>query len=314
MRDNKLAIILPCYNEEEIINHSIEQLILLLNSMINDNLISKDSKIVFVDDGSKDKTKEIISNHCKNNNHIALIELSRNFGQQYAILAGLNSTDADMYVTMDSDLQDDCNMVIEMVKKYQQGYEIIYGCRKKRETDSFFKKTTAFLFYKFMNLININIRQNHSEFRLMSKTAVNMLKGYREKTIFLRGIVQNLGLKSTDVYYDGRERQAGKTKYSFFSLLELAWCAITSFSIFPLRLITFIGAMTSLLSGFVMIYAIVSYIKHYSIPGWTSMMITTAFFSGIIIMSLGIIGEYLGKVLIEVKDRPLYQIEKSTNL
>lgn len=314
MGNNKLAIILPCYNEEDIINYSIEQLILLIKIMIDDSLISHNSKIVFVNDGSKDKTKEIILDHCRNNSHIALINLSRNFGQQYAILAGLNSVDADMYVTIDADLQDDCNMIIEMVKKYRQGYEIVYGCRKKRTTDSFFKKTTAFLFYKFMNLININIRQNHSEFRLMSKTAVNLLKSYKEKTIFLRGIVQNLGLKTCDVYYDGLERLAGETKYSFLSLIELAWCAITSFSIFPLRLITFIGALTSVLSGFVMTYAIVSYIKHYSIPGWTSIMMVVAFFSGIIIMSLGIIGEYLSKVLIEVKDRPLYQIEKTVNL
>ena len=314
MRNNKLAIIAPCYNEEEIISYSIEKLTLLLKKMTDDNLISPESKIVFVDDGSKDKTREIITKCCEENKNIALISLSHNFGQQHAILAGLNLVDADMYVTIDADLQDDHMMIIEMIKKYEEGNEIVSGCRKKRDTDSFFKKNTAFLFYKFMNLIGIGIRQNHSEFRLMSKKAVELLKDYKERTIFLRGIVQNLGLKSCDVYYDGLERQAGKTKYSLFILLELAWTAITSFSIFPLRLITSIGLLTSLFSVLVMVYALISYVKHYSVSGWTSLIMVIAFFNGIIIMSLGIIGEYLGKVLTEVKGRPLYQIGKTINL
>lgn len=313
MKNNKLVIIAPCYNEEEIIEYSVEQLLLVLNIMIDDGLVSQNSKICFVNDGSSDKTKEIIENHCKNNK-IALIDLSKNCGQQCAILAGLNSVDADMYVTIDADLQDDPMLIIEMVKKYFEGYDIVYGCRKRRETDSFFKKNTALLFYKFMNIIGINIRQNHSEFRLLSKFTVEKLKEYKEKTIFLRGIVQNIGLKSCNIYYDGLERLAGKTKYSFLKLLELAWSAITSFSLLPLRLITVVGLMTSFLSLLVIIYAVVSYVKHYSIPGWTSIIMTVAFFSGIIIMSLGIIGEYLSKVLIEVKNRPLYQISGTINL
>lgn len=313
MRNNKLVIIAPSYNEEEIIEYSIEQLLLVLNIMIDDGLIAHNSKICFVNDGSTDKTKEIIESHCEDSK-IALINLSRNCGQQNAILAGLNSVDADIYVTIDVDLQDDPMLIIEMVKKYFEGYDIVYGCRKKRETDSFFKKNTALLFYKFMNLIGINIRQNHSEFRLLSKFSVEKLKEYKEKTIFLRGIVQNIGLKSCNLYYDGLDRLAGKTKYSFLKLLELAWCAITSFSLLPLRLITVVGLFTSLLSLLVIIYAIISYVKHYSIPGWTSIIMTVAFFSGIIIMSLGIIGEYLSKVLIEVKNRPLYQISDTVNL
>lgn len=313
MKNNKLVIIAPCYNEEEILEYSIEQLLLVLNIMIDDGLISYDSKICFVNDGSSDRTKEIIENHCKNRK-ITLIDLSRNYGQQSAILAGLNSVDADIYVTIDADLQDDPLLIIDMVKKYFEGYDIIYGCRKKRETDSFFKKNTALMFYKLMNLIGINIRQNHSEFRLMDRLAVDKLKEYKEKTIFLRGIIQNIGLKSCNLYYDGLERLAGKTKYSFCKLLELAWCAITSFSLLPLRMITVIGVLTSFISLLVMVYALVSYVKHYSIPGWTSIIMTIAFFSGIIIMALGIIGEYLSKVLIEVKDRPLYQIKQTVNL
>lgn len=313
MKNNRLAIIAPCYNEEAIIEYSIEELLLVLNIMIDDGLISNNSQICFVNDGSSDKTKEIIETHC-NNNNVALINLSKNCGQQAAILAGLNTVEADMYVTIDADLQDNPMIIIEMVKKYFEGNEIVFGCRKKRETDSFFKKNTALMFYKFMNLIGINIRQNHSEFRLMSHLAVEKLREYKEKTLFLRGIVQSLGLKSCDIYYDGLERRAGTTKYSPVKLIELAWCAITSFSILPLRIITVVGVLTSLISLFIIIYALISYVKHYSIQGWTSIIMTIAFFSGIIIMSLGIIGEYLSKILIEVKNRPLYQIEDVVNL
>lgn len=313
MKNKKLAIIAPCYNEEDIIEYSIEELLFVLNLMIDNKLISNESQICFINDGSSDKTKKIIEKHCENNK-IGLINLSRNYGQQSAILAGLNSINADIYVTIDADLQDNPMIIIEMVKKYLDGNEIVYGCRKKRETDSFVKKNTALMFYKFMNLIGIKIRQNHSEFRLMSRFAVEKLREYKEKTIFLRGIVQNLGLQSCNIYYDGLERQAGKTKYSIFKLIELAWCAITSFSVLPLRIITIIGILTSLISFLIIIYALISYIKGFSIQGWTSIIMTIAFFSGIIIMSLGIIGEYLGKVLIEVKNRPLYQIEGVVNL
>lgn len=313
MKNKKLAIIAPCYNEEDIIEYSIGELLFVLNLMIDNKLISNESQICFINDGSSDKTKKNIEKHCENNK-IGLINLSRNYGQQSAILAGLNSINADIYVTIDADLQDNPMIIIEMIKKYLDGNEIVYGCRKKRETDSFIKKNTALMFYKFMNAIGIKIRQNHSEFRLMSKFAVEKLKEYKEKTIFLRGIVQNLGLKSCEIYYDGLERQAGKTKYSILKLIELAWCAITSFSILPLRMITIVGILTSFISFLIIIYALISYIKGFSIQGWTSIIMTIAFFSGIIIMSLGIIGEYLGKVLIEVKNRPLYQIEEVVNL
>lgn len=311
---NKLVIIAPCYNEEDIIEYSIQKLNLLLEDLIYENLVSIESKICFVNDGSKDKTADIIQKYCDENKKIVLLNLTKNYGQQNAILAGINTLEADIYVTIDADLQDNHLIIKDMVKKYLEGCDIVYGIRKKRETDSFFKKSSAFLFYKFMNLIGIKIRQNHSEFRLMSKNTVEKLKQYREKALFLRGIVQNIGLKSKDVYYDRLQRQAGKSKYSFINLLGLAWCAITSFSIFPLRLITFVGAITSFISVLILLYGIISYFKHYSTPGWTSIIMTIAFFSGIIIMSLGIIGEYLGKVLIEVKDRPLYQIEDSVNL
>ena len=311
---NKLVIIAPCYNEEDIIEYSIQKLNLLLEDLIYENLVSIESKICFVNDGSKDKTADIIQKYCDENKKIVLLNLTKNYGQQNAILAGINTLEADIYVTIDADLQDNHLIIKDMVKKYLEGCDIVYGIRKKRETDSFFKKTTALMFYRFMNNIGIKIRENYSEFRLMSRFAVEKLKEYKEKTIFLRGIVQNIGLKSCDIFYDRLERTAGKTKYSFFKLLELAWSAITSFSLLPLRLITIVGGLTSIVSALILVYGLVSYFKHYSIPGWTSIIMTIAFFSGIIIMSLGIIGEYLGKVLIEVKDRPLYQIEDSVNL
>lgn len=314
MKNNKLVIISPCYNEEEIIKYSVEQLTMLINIMISDGIISNESKVCFINDGSRDKTQSIIESYCVKNKNVAMINLTRNFGQQYALLAGLNTIDADIYVTIDADLQDDYMMIIEMVKKYFEGFDIVYGCRKKRDNDTFFKKNTALLFYKFMNFIGINIKQNHSEFRLLSKDAVEKLKEYKEKSIFLRGIVQNLGMKSCDVYYDRMERHAGKTKYSFIKLIGLAWTAITCFSVLPLRLITLTGAVTSFISIIILFYALISYVKHYSVSGWTSIMMTIAFFCGIIIMSLGIIGEYLSKVLIEVKNRPLYQIERVINI
>lgn len=314
MNNKKLVIIAPCYNEEEIIEYSIAQLSKLLNLLISENLISDNSQICYINDGSTDNTRLIIEKHCAKNNHIALINFTRNFSQQYALLAGLNEICADMIISIDSDLQDDLSVIKEMILKYNEGYEIVFGCRKKRKIDSFIKKNTARMFYSFMNFIDIKIRPNHSEFRLLNNNAINKLKAYKEKTIFLRGIVQSLGLKTCNVYYDGQERIAGKTKYSLFKLFGLAWNAITCFSILPLRLITIVGVITSFISVLIIVYGIVSYFKHYAIPGWTSIIMTISFFSGIIIMSLGIIGEYLSKVLIEVKDRPLYQIEKVINL
>ncbi len=311
--NNKLIILVPCYNEEEIIDYSIQKLDSFLDSLIKDNLVDKTSKICFVNDGSKDKTKDIIESYCQKNDKIMLINLAGNFGQQNAILAGLNNLEADMIVTIDADLQDDYLTIREMVEKYHLGYEIIYGIRKERKTDSFFKRTSANLFYKFMNLIGIKIRKNHSEYRLMSKCAIEKLKEYKEKTIFLRGIVQKINLPSSEVYYSRKERVAGSTKYSVFKLFSLAWCAITSFSILPLRLITLTGVIMSGVSFIILLYALYSYIKHIAQPGWTSIIITIAFFFGITIMSIGIIGEYLGKILIEVKNRPLYQIKEIIN-
>lgn len=314
MENKRLLIVVPCYNEEEIIEYSIKKLLETLDIMIKKCLVSSDSKICFIDDGSFDKTGEILRKYCKNNKKIALISLNKNYGQQYALLAGLYTADFDAYITIDADMQDDPRAMIEMIERYHNGYEIVYGCRKTRNKDLFFKKFTAELFYKFMNLIGIRIIENHSEFRLMSKFAVEQLKKYKEKSIFLRGLIQNIGLKSCKIYYDRLKRNSGKTKYSFSKLLDLAWCGIVSFSFLPLKFITAVGFLT-FLTGFLALFIQgIYFLKNCQVQSLSLIFAMIIFFSGIIITSIGIIGEYMSKILIEVKNRPLYQIESTINL
>lgn len=312
--NNKLEIVVPCYNEEEILDYTINELQILLDIMTEDKLISASSGVCFVNDGSRDNTQKIIDDICKKDKRFSCVKLAGNFGHQKALLAGMYSVDADMIVTIDADLQDDINAIPEMVKKYQEGFEIVYGVRDKRTTDTLFKKYTALGFYKLMQALGVNIVYNHADFRLMSKKAVERLKNYKEKTLFLRALVPLLGLKSTNVYYDRCERLAGESKYPFLKMLSFAWSGITSFSIFPLRLITITGLIIFTISLILLIYALFSYFCGYAIKGWTSLMFAASFFNGIIILSLGIIGEYLSKVFTEVKARPLYQIEEVINL
>lgn len=314
MRDNKLMIVVPCYNEEEILAYTISELQILLDIMIEDGLISNDSGICFVNDGSCDKTQEIINDICKKDIRFSCVKLAGNFGHQKALIAGMYSVKADMIVTIDADLQDDTNAIIQMVKKYQDGYDIVYGVRDKRNTDTLFKKYTALGFYKVMQALGVNIIFNHADFRLLSKKAVERLKEYKEKTLFLRALIPLLGLKSTSVYYDRCERMAGESKYPLLKMISFAWCGITSFSIFPLRLITLTGVGIFSISLLLLLYSLISYLSGNTIKGWTSLMFACAFFNGIIILSLGIIGEYLSKVFTEVKGRPLYQIEETINL
>lgn len=314
MRDNKLMIVVPCYNEEEILAYTINELQILLDIMIEDGLISNDSGICFVNDGSCDKTQEIINDICKKDIRFSCVKLAGNFGHQKALIAGMYSVKADMIVTIDADLQDDTNAIIQMVKKYQDEYDIVYGVRDKRNTDTLFKKYTALGFYKVMQALGVNIIFNHADFRLLSKKAVERLKEYKEKTLFLRALIPLLGLKSTSVYYDRCERMAGESKYPLLKMISFAWCGITSFSIFPLRLITLTGIGIFSISLLLLLYSLISYLSGNTIKGWTSLMFACAFFNGIIILSLGIIGEYLSKVFTEVKGRPLYQIEETINL
>ena len=307
-----LAIIIPCFNEEEMLPKSIKTLTKILTSLIDENLISKDSNLVFVNDGSRDKTWEKIEKaHKSSPQQIKGISLSRNFGHQEALLAGLYNTNADIYITIDADLQDDPSVIKDMVIQYTKGNEVVYGVRNKRDTDSFFKKHSALLFYKLMKLLGVELVSNHADFRLLSKRAVEAMSTFKEKNLFLRAIVPLIGFKSTNVYYDRQKREEGTTKYPLKKMILFALKGISSFSAVPLHLITISGIIISILSVLVMIWTVFAYLNGSTIAGWASLMSVIAFFSGITILFMGIIGEYIASIFIEVKNRPTYIIDKT---
>ena len=311
MNKTNLAIIIPCFNEEEMLPKTIKTLTKILTTLIKDDLISKDSKLVFVNDGSKDKTWQEIEKAHKASPYVRGISLSRNFGHQEALLAGLYNTKADAFITIDADLQDDPNVIKEMVLKYHEGFEVIYGVRNKRDTDSLFKKHTALLFYKLMKLLGVELVSNHADFRLLSKRAVDAMSTFKERNLFLRAIVPLIGFKSTNVYYDRKKREEGTTKYPLKKMIIFALKGISSFSAVPLHLITISGIIISILSVLVMIWTIYAYANGSTIAGWTSLMSVIAFFSGITILFMGIIGEYIASIFVEVKNRPTYIIDKT---
>ena len=311
MNKTNLAIIIPCFNEEEMLPKTIKTLTKILTTLIKDDLISKDSKLVFVNDGSKDKTWQEIEKAHKASPYVRGISLSRNFGHQEALLAGLYNTKADAFITIDADLQDDPNTIKEMVLKYHEGFEVIYGVRNKRDTDSLFKKHTALLFYKLMKLLGVELVSNHADFRLLSKRAVEAMSTFKERNLFLRAIVPLIGFKSTNVYYDRKKREEGTTKYPLKKMIIFALKGISSFSAVPLHLITISGIIISILSVLVMIWTIYAYTNGSTIAGWTSLMSVIAFFSGITILFMGIIGEYIASIFVEVKNRPTYIIDKT---
>lgn len=305
----KLAVVIPCYNEEAVIAHTYKALCEKLNSLIAQNLIAKDSFLCFVDDGSVDKTCEILLGLKECESPHKIIKLTRNYGQQNALLAGLEyvKDKCDCVVSMDCDLQDDINAVDEMLAKFKGGAEVIYGVRKARDNDTAFKKYTALGFYKFMHLMGVKIPDNHAHYRLLSARACHNLLEFKEVNLFLRGIVPLVGYKSAVVHYERGARFAGDTKYSFVSLFSLAWDAITSFSIAPLRMMSVLGALLFLLSVIYGIYAL--YMKFFTavpISGWTSTILVLLFFGGMQFLGLGIMGEYIGKIYAEVKHRPRY--------
>ena len=305
---NKLAIIVPCYNEEAIIETTIKKLKEKLDELINNNQIDKNSFIVFVDDGSKDNTWRIINSQISNN--IKGLKLSKNFGQQNAILAGLLSFDADIYITIDADLQDDIHVMNEMIEKYYNGCEVVYGVRKSRKNDSFFKRYSAESFYKFMKILGVEIVFNHADYRLMSKKIIENLKEFKEVNLFLRGIIPAIGFKSCKVYYDRLARSAGESKYPLKKMLSFAWDGITSFSIKPLRIISLIGFFVFIISLIIGIWALwEKFICRNTVAGWTSTIISLYFLGGIQLLSLGVIGEYIGKIYQETKKRPRFIIE-----
>ena len=306
----KLLIVIPCYKEEEVLPHTIITMSSLLKKMIKDKLVSPESRIHFVDDGSTDKTWDILQQACKKDSLLEASKLSRNFGHQGAILAGMYDNDADLFVTIDADLQDDPNCIIEMVKKINEGNDIVYGVRKKRDTDTWFKRFTAQAFYKIMSLLGVKIIYNHADFRMMTKRVVDELKQFPERNLFLRAVVPLVGFKSDMVYYDRTARLAGETKYPLKKMLAFAWNGISSFSIVPLRLVTFMGFLITFMGACFVLKIFMNYNAHGAVSGWASTVTLITVFSGVQLVSIGIIGEYIAKIFVEVKQRPHYIIEE----
>lgn len=308
-----LLIILPCFNEEDVINDSSIKVINILNMMKKDNLISLESKLLFVDDGSNDDTWNLISKIKNGNSSIKGLKLSRNYGHQNAILSGLleNVNYFDLFITIDADLQDDLNVIPKMIELYKKGNEIVYGVRKSREVDSYFKRKSANYFYKLQKMLGINIVENHADFRLISKKVLKELSKFKEVNLFLRAIFPIIGYKNDIVYYDRKIRSAGETKYPLSKMIKFAADGITSFSIKPLRLIFFLGLITFIFSLLITIWILFgSIFTENTIPGWASTTLPIYFLGGIQLLSLGVIGEYIGKIYFETKSRPRYTIEE----
>lgn len=310
-KPSTVYFVIPCYNEEEVLPETSRQLTEKLNSLKEQGLIDDKSRILLVDDGSKDKTWEIISKLNNENVYFEGIKLAHNRGHQHALLAGLETATprCDCAISMDADLQDDINALDEFLKKYYEGNDVVYGVRNKRETDTFFKRTTAVGFYKVMSALGVDIVFNHADYRLMSKRALEGLSEYKEVNLFLRGIVPLIGYSSDYVYYDRNERFAGESKYPLKKMISFALDGITSFSVKPLKLISNLGILISVLSVFGLIYALISYFTGHAVAGWTATVASIWLLGGLQMLSLGVVGGYIGKVYSEVKARPRYRIE-----
>jgi glycosyltransferase involved in cell wall biosynthesis len=311
----KLAIVVPCYNEEEVLAETNSRLTQLIETLIGKSKINPDSKIYYVDDGSTDHTWEIIEVFSKKQNGVEGIKLSRNVGHQYALLAGLLEADGDALVSIDADLQDDVSVIEQMVDEFNyRKVQIVYGVRKQRKSDSFFKRATAGLFYKVLRLIGGEIIDHHADCRLMGRPAIEGLREFREVNLFLRGIIPLIGFKSSIVYYDRTARFAGTSKYPFKKMLSLALNGITSFSIAPLRMITALGFLVFMISASMGIWVLISaLLTDAMVPGWASTILPIYFLGGIQVLCIGVLGEYIGKIYNETKQRPRYFIEKTTD-
>ena len=306
-----LYLVIPCYNEEAVLHETAKQLLEKMNSMFERGMISRESKIMFVNDGSKDKTWEIIEELHASNPIYSGVKLSRNKGHQNALLAGLMTAKekADMTISLDADLQDDVDVIDQMVEKYYQGNDVVYGVRSARKTDTFFKKFTAQGFYKLMQAMGVEIVYNHAEYRLMSKRAMEGLSQFQEVNLFLRGIVPLIGYKSDVVTYERHERFAGESKYPLKKMLAFATDGITSFSIKPIRLITTCGILIFAISLVMLLYFLIVHFMGRTVAGWTSMIVSIWAIGGLQLLAIGIVGEYIGKIYLETKERPKYIIE-----
>jgi len=306
-------MIFPCFNEELVLPESSKIIFSYFENLISNGQISKNSRICFIDDGSTDKTWEIIESF--NKNYIIGIKLSRNFGHQNALLAGLETfkDKFDIYITMDVDLQDDIYVIENMIQKAKEGKDIIYGVRKDRSSDTFFKRFTAEIFYKMFSKMGVNIINNHADFRLINNKALNFFLKYKETHLFLRAIFPSIGLNYDLVYYKRKKREKGTSKYPLKKMISFAWNGITSFSATPLKLVLYIGLITILISFILLVWASIQLIKGHTITGWYSTITLIIFFGGVQTFAIGIIGEYIGKIFIQTKSRPRYLIEKLTN-
>ena len=310
----KLCIVIPCYNEEEVLPITAPMFLDKINELIGLGLISEESKILFVNDGSKDKTWEIIEKLSNTDDKFIGISQSRNRGHQAAVLAGLMEAkdEFDITISIDCDGQDDINAMNEMVTKYLEGYEVVYGVRSKRDTDTFFKRFTAESFYKLLKWMGAEVVFNHADYRLISSKVLNEFAKYKEVNIFLRGLIPLVGFKSTTVEYKREERIAGESHYPLKKMLGLAFDGITSLSVKPIRMITSVGVIISILSLIIICWAIITHLFGNSIAGWASIIAMISFFGGLQMICIGIIGEYIGKIYLETKARPRYIISERT--
>lgn len=315
MNPARLLLVVPCYNEEAILYRTYAKLNTYYNGIKEQGLIAEDSRICLVNDGSRDKTWSIIEDICSKDSNIIGVGLSRNFGHQSAIMAGLEQhvNDYDCFITIDADLQDDINAITAMIEKHREGAMIVYGVRGDRSSDSWFKRVTAEGFYVLMQKMGVPVVFNHADFRLMDQRVLKELGNFREINMFLRGIVPLIGFKNEKVFYSRLEREAGETKYPLSKMLLFAWNGITSFSTFPMRLVLYFGFANFFIAMLIVVYILFSYMIGHTVAGWTSTMLPLTFFSGFNMMALGLIGEYIGKIYEEVKGRPRYIIEKIVN-
>ena len=312
MKGKCLAIVVPCYNEEEVFETTNGVLLGVLNDLIAKDKISADSYILYVNDGSKDSTWQHIKEAYAKDVHVHGLSFAGNRGHQNALYAGLMEAKktADMTISIDADLQDDVAVIEEMVDKYHEGCDIVYGVRSKRTTDTFFKRFTAESFYKVMNMMGAKSVYNHADFRLMSKRSLDELSLYGETHLFLRGIVPNLGFQTAIVTYERKERMAGESKYPLKKMIAFAFDGITSFSVKPLTMILFMGFCAIMVAFIAVIYSLFRHFSGHTVPGWTSLFVSVWFLGGVQLFAIGIVGQYVGKAFIEAKKRPRYYVEE----
>lgn len=308
-----LAVVIPCYNESQAFTYCNQEIQSILQNLIEQKKISTESSIIFVDDGSTDDTWYQIAAASTESSLVQGVKLSRNRGHQVALRAGLQYSKAEITISIDADLQDDTKAIELMIDRYNEGFEIVYGVRHDRSTDSFFKRNSAIIFYKTMSFLGVNQVEQHADYRLLGRRALNAFLAYEEKNLYIRGIIPLVGYKSTNVYYSRKERIAGESKYPLKKMFALAFDGITSLSVKPLRLISLLGFIVSVVAFIMGFIAIVQKILGHTIDGWASVMVGLFFMGGVQLLCIGILGEYIGKIYIEVKKRPSFFIESTTD-